>query len=84
MEIGPITGVRAASLLSVHRIDSALRPVFEIDPSAPTADETYSSRSQTPDRGLADEDSALVEDEDPESEASPTAARTGTRINFFA
>ncbi len=84
MEIGPITGVRAVSLLSVHRVESTQPPVFEIDPSARAADETYSTSSQTPDRGLADEESNLDEDEDTESEASVLPVRTGTRINFFA
>jgi len=48
MEIGPVPGVRAVSLLNVQRPESAQPPVFEIDPAARADDETYSASRQTP------------------------------------
>ena len=54
MEIGPVNGIRAISLLSVQRSENAAPPIFEIDASARADDEAYSSSSQTPDRGLED------------------------------
>lgn len=55
MEIGPVTGVRAVGFLRGRRTPDAGQPALVIDPSAHTADERYSSGSQTPDRCLEDE-----------------------------
>ncbi len=84
MEIAPITGVRAPSLLQVKRSENSQSPVFEIAPSARTGDETYSSSHQTPDRGLEEEDSGVVEEDETEQEAPPPPDGTGAKINCFA
>ena len=83
MEIGPITGVRAVSLLSMHRTENTQSPVFEIEACARTGDESSSLNRHTPDRELEDEDSEFCDDIEPELEAH---RRRGTpdRINFFA
>ena len=52
MEIGPVTGIRAVSLLNTQRIESALPPAFQIDASARAGDDAYSASRQIPDRGL--------------------------------
>ena len=84
MEIGPISGIRASSLLTVRRTESTQAPVFEIDPSARADDETYSSSKQNPDRGLADEDSDSPEGEDLEEANQPPSAKATAGISFFA
>jgi len=84
MEVAPITGVRAVSLLNVQRTESNQPPVFEIESSARTGDETYSSSHQAPDRGLEDEGSDLAEEDETEPETPPSSSRRTTRINFFA
>jgi hypothetical protein len=84
MEIGPIAGVRAGSLLSVQRAESAQPPVFLIDPSARPGDETYSSARQAPNRGLEDEDSVEPGEEEFDLAAPPTPARRAGGISYFA
>ncbi|MFZ0743140.1 MAG: hypothetical protein WAM85_01985 [Terracidiphilus sp.] len=84
MEIGPITGIRAVNLLAVKRPGSADFPVFEIDPSARPDDETYSSSSQTPHRGLEEEDSASPTEDDLEPETPSLQATPDSNISFFA
>lgn len=84
MEIGPITGVRAVSLLGTQRTESSPHPLFEIDPSARAGDETYSAARQTPKRGLEEEDSGEPEEEEFEYSAPPIPARRGGGINYFA
>jgi hypothetical protein len=84
MEIGPITGVRAPSLLSVQRMENAQPPVFEIESSARTGDETYSSSHQAPDRGLEDEGSDMADDDENGPEAPPLRNGRGAKVDFFA
>ncbi|MGA7856387.1 MAG: hypothetical protein WCA11_00555 [Terracidiphilus sp.] len=84
MEIGPVTGVRAVSLLSVRKADAAQLPVFEIDPSARAGDETYSSSNQQSGRGLEDEDSTTLEDDDSEPFAPTIQAKPGGGFSCFA
>jgi len=84
MEIGPVTGVRAVSLLTVQKTTDAQPPVFEIDASARTGDETYSPSRQAPDRGLENEDSDAAADDEAEQETPQQPGEKGTRIDFFA
>lgn len=86
MEIGPVNGIRAISLLSVQRHENDARPIFEIDASAKADEETYSSNRQTPDRGLEGEefDSPPEEEVNSALEALPTASKPGTAVNLFA
>jgi len=84
MEIGPITGVRSVSLLSMHRAENSQPPIFEIDPASRAGDETYSGAGQTPNRGLEDEDSGAPEEEDSEPAVSPIPPGPSGGINYFA
>ena len=85
MEIGPVSGIRAISLLSVQRSENAAPPIFEIDASARADDEAYSSSSQTPDRGLeGDEFDFSDEEANRGREAMPPEARRGPGISLFA
>jgi len=84
MEIGPVTGIRAVSLLAMQRTESGLPPVFEIDASARPGDDAYSSSKQRPDRGLEDEDSALTEEDETEWETPVLTRPAGDRISYFA
>lgn len=83
MEVGPITGVRAVSLLNVKRTIDAQPPVFEIDPTARAGDEPYSPSHQAPDRGL-EEDSGITEDDATQPETPSTPSGNHPRVNFFA
>lgn len=92
MELGPIPGIRAVSLLGPQKAESMLPPRFEIEASARTGDETYSPHSQNADRGLADEDSdpedgdfvEELEDDDPEPRLFVAPPNAGSKINFLA
>lgn len=84
MEIGPVTGIRTVSLLTLQRTESGLPPAFEIAASARPDDGAYSSSRQTPDRGLEDEDSALTEEDEAELEAPVISRPSGDRISYFA
>jgi hypothetical protein len=84
MEISPIPGVRAVSLLNVPKTDSTHPPAFDIEPPARTGDETYSSSRETPDRGLEAADSDSAEDSETEPETPPPESEAGARINYFA
>ena len=85
MEIGPITGVRSPSVLNVQRINSSETPAFVIDPSAKADDETYSSNSQTSERGLEEEQSSSPEEElDTRRGDLPPQPSAGGGINLFA
>jgi hypothetical protein len=84
MEIAPIPGVRALLLLNVQKTIGAQPPPFEIESSARTGDETYSSSHECPDRGLEAEDSDFAQDGETEPEVPPPPSKTGSRINYFA
>lgn len=86
MEIGPITGVRSPSVLNVQRVKSAETPSFVIDPSARADDETYSSSSQPPDRGLEEEQPSSPDEEEPDPDPDDLSLQTSARvgINLFA
>ncbi len=84
MEVGPITGVRAVSLLNVKRTGDAQPPVFEIDSSARAGDEAYSPSHQTPDRGLEEEDSGIAEDDATQPETPSMPSGNHPRVSFFA
>ncbi len=85
MEIGPVNGIRAISLLSVQRSEGVAPPIFEIDASAPAGDETYSSGSQHSQRGLEGEESdSAAEEADGDPEIPSSGARSGAGISFFA
>jgi hypothetical protein len=83
MDLAPITGIRALTLVNRQRTETALAPRFEIEGSARTGDETYSSSRQAADRGLEGEE---VEEDEEESEiaiaAPPPGA--GSTISFIA
>jgi hypothetical protein len=84
MEIGPVTGVRAVSLLSAQRVPSSHSPIFEIDPSARAGDETYFAGRQTPKRGLEEEDSDAPEEDDADLATMPFPNHPRGGINCFA
>jgi hypothetical protein len=81
MEIAPIPGIRTFGLTNVQRVD-VQAPRFEVDALTRTDDETYSPSSQTPDRGLEEEEAAT---EEPEKLASDSdLPPSGTIINLIA
>jgi hypothetical protein len=85
MEIGPLTGVRSVSVLNTPRAKSGLLPAFEIDASERPGDDAQSSSSQTPDRGLEDDDSALATEEDETELEAPASSRPASAsISYFA
>ncbi|HUX28694.1 MAG TPA: hypothetical protein VMV39_07895 [Terracidiphilus sp.] len=84
MEIGPIPGGSEISRLNVQRRENTQFPVFEIEPSARTGDETYSASHQAPERGLEEEDAGTAEDNETGQETPSSPTQDGTRISFFA
>jgi hypothetical protein len=84
MEIGPMSGVRAVSLVTVHRIESALPPAFEIDASARADDEAHAAERQTAKRGLEEEDSDLLEEGDAEGGLMAVPWRRGHKVDYLA
>lgn len=84
MEIGPITGIRALSLLDVPKVNADPLPTFEVESSARAGDETYSSNGEDPDRGLEAEDSDFDGDNESEPEALSLLNAPGAKIDYFA
>jgi len=85
MEIGPVSGIRAISPVGVQKPEGSMLPVFVIDPSARTDDETYSSSSQESGRGLEGEESSS-RDGEPGADSDDLQPQTsaGVGINVFA
>lgn len=85
MEIGPISGIRAVTLLGQRKAESALAPRFEIDASARPDEDHYAPPRQQPDRGLEDEERETAEEEDssPSNGENEPAPPSG-RVSFFA
>lgn len=82
MEIAPIPGIRTFGLTNVQRVD-VQAPRFEVDATARTDDETYSPSSQTPDRGLEEDESPQTEEPEEPASASDLPG-SGTTINLIA
>jgi hypothetical protein len=94
MEIGPIIGIRAFPFLKSPPPDADLSAVFDIENTARTGDETYSSSNQESARGAEDdgpEDDALEDDfgslsgdDQAEAPSSPVSKTLSRQISFFA
>jgi hypothetical protein len=83
MDIAPIAGIRIFSPGSGSKAGNAV-PRFEIDSSARTRDETYSPSSETPDRGLEDENAETGEEEESSSEVIAAEEAAGPQIDIVA
>lgn len=83
MEVGPITGVRAVSLLNVSRAVSALDPVFKIDPTGRADDETYSPGRKAADRGLEEETTDAEACGGDETSGDRLLLPASSRISYF-
>jgi hypothetical protein len=81
MEVGPITGVRALSLLNPSRAVSALDPVFKIDATGRADDETYSPSRKAADRGLEEETTEECGEE--ELPGASLLSPASSRISYF-
>ena len=84
MEIAPIAGIRAVSLLHELRTENTEHLRIEIEASARADDETYSSNSQTPDRGLGEDNSGSAEGEGAEPATSSASTVAGSKIDLLA
>jgi hypothetical protein len=83
MEVGPITGVRALSLLNSSRAVSALDPVFKIDPTGRADDETYSPGRKAADRGLEEETTDSEDCGEDELFGASLLRPASSRISYF-
>jgi hypothetical protein len=89
MEIGPIIGIRAFPFLKSPPPDADLSAVFDIENTARTGDETYSSSNQESARGaeddaLEDDFGSLSGDDQAEAPSSPVSKTLSRQISFFA
>jgi hypothetical protein len=92
MEIRPIRGVRAVSLLNPSRSESTVPSAFAIDSSARTGDDAYSGSRNSPDRGLEEKESVSEIDgqlgqemaEDAASGPDPSIGVAPPTISYFA
>lgn len=83
MELAPIAGIRAVSLLQVHRAQGALPPAFTLDGLSRVDDETYSARREAAARGLEEDEDGLDEMDDLESKQILAGQMVRSRISYF-
>ncbi len=85
MEIAPIAGIRAVALLQNRHASPASQPVFVIEPTTGTANESYtSSNEDTPGRGFEDEGNDAGQDKEAGAGVSVSPKPAGRSVNLFA
>lgn len=88
MEISPISAIRLAPMMRSKQTDRGLPEVFEIESSARSGDETYSSDGNGTPSGFEDEQDAETGEElDSETAVEQRAEKApddGGEISFFA
>ncbi len=77
MELAPIPGLGAVSMVSPLGKQDLVHPPLVIEESARTGDDAYTAGHQAPDRGLEDDESTSEEEGeiDPKSDARHPASR---------
>jgi len=84
MGVGPLTSIRAVSLLNPGKKEDCVPPPFAVDPCEMVGNDTYDSGSSRSDRGLeAEEEGAKAESEEDCSPA-PQAVDPHLGVNLFA
>jgi hypothetical protein len=87
MEISSIGGIRALSIIKAPPANPDLTPIFDIENSSRTGDETYSSSNRNSSGGQDSDDleDRLTEDEpEPNSPADLANPTPLLQVNFFA
>lgn len=84
MEISPITGIRALPSIKAPAAVPELRGIFEVEYSARTGDETYSSSGGKSERGLEDEEDDLEDGSEAELKVHALEQGVGRQISYFA
>jgi hypothetical protein len=82
MDFAPISGIRAVSLLNVQKAADKVAPRFEIESSERTSDDSHSTKQETADRGL-DEEEEVPEQAEIENEAEPDESASDGTLNWF-
>jgi hypothetical protein len=82
MEFGPITGIRAVSLLNIQKAADRVAPRFETEASERPGDEpSGSSNQEAAERGLEEENAQ--EPAATESDAESTESESDGSFNWF-
>ncbi len=82
MEIGPITGIRPLTAIKPKRAAEDLSAVFAVE-FGQEREETYTPKQQSASRGLEDDDTVTLGEDDAEDQGSFVRAGEGA-VNFFA
>jgi len=89
MEISPIAGVRAMPVRKSPPTDPELTPLFDIENTGRTGDETWSPSSErtargSEDAGLEDDGDELASEDEAEPVRRPDQGSASGQISFFA
>ncbi len=82
MDFAPIAGIRAVSLLNVQKAPDKVAPRFDIEASERASDDSHSTKQETADRGL-DEEEAIPEQAEIENEAEPAENPSDGSFDWF-
>ena len=83
MELSPISAIRGISAVK-GKLESEVSPALAVDRSDRMTDDAYKKSGEQAERGMAEEVSDEIEEEDPESSSDSGGSDAGNGVDFLA